>query len=371
MYAKSTWFRRLRRWGRAAGDGLVWGCVTLGVVWAAGACFYCPPLPLFVRGLLAVGYVGGMLAFLYRRCGKPRIGSRTGTPVGARVQRRAEARGWLAAATILVFLLTLLLRPSNDRNWVDQQRYLPTVRVTQGLVRLQHFRHCHYRSKTDYQVHWKELQFQRSQLESVWLVVQHFSVLDGIAHTFVSFGYRDEAGQPQYFSVSAEIRREVGESFSALRGLYRQFEMTLVVGDERDLIGARTILRPDDRVYLYRIHAKPENVQALFDRFVSQMQMLEANPQFYNTLTNNCTNSIVQRAYTLTPQSIHWLNPRIALPGHSASLAFDLGLIGDKAGGQTLAELHARARIDPLARRIGFADDFSIRLREPATSEPE
>lgn len=350
---QAKWYRRFLRWWGATGSGLVWGCVTLGFVWAVGGCFYFTVLPLPVRFMLAVGYAGGMLWFLYRRRREP----------------LSKARGWLAASTIVVFLLSLWIRPSNERNWVDQQRHVPIVRVTDQQVRLQHFRHCQYRTETDYDVHWKELRFQRSQLESVWLVVQHFSFLDGIAHTFVSFGYRDAAGQQQYFSVSAEIRREVGESFSPIRGLYRQFEMALVVGDERDLIGARTILRPDDRVYLYRIHAGPNEVQALFDRFAAQMQLLEKNPQFYNTLTNNCTNSIVQRACTLTPQTIHWLNPRIALPGHSASLAFDLGLIGDKAGGQTLPQLHETARIDQIARRIGFVDDFSIRIRERAAAD--
>ena len=45
-----------------------------------------------------------------------------------------------------------------------------------------------------------------------------------------------------------------GQAYSALAGLYRQFELYYVVGDERDIVRLRTNFRLED-VYLYRLIA--------------------------------------------------------------------------------------------------------------------
>ncbi|WP_256843745.1 lipoprotein N-acyltransferase Lnb domain-containing protein, partial [Pseudomonas aeruginosa] len=70
-----------------------------------------------------------------------------------------------------------------------------------------------------------------------------------IAHTLISFGFED--GRHVVFSL--EIRKERGESFSALGGFFRKFEMTLVASEETDIIRTRTNARGED-VYLYRLH---------------------------------------------------------------------------------------------------------------------
>lgn len=338
-----------RRMGRAARRGLRSGALALAVIWASGALLHCSLFPRPLAWLLAAVYLAAA-GWVWGARRRGRLG-------------RHRAGGLWAGSLVLVFLLLQLIVPSNQRNWVDGQQRLPWVQRDQQRMTLHAVRHCEYRTADDYTVRYDGLQFDRRQLESVWLVVHYFSAFEGLAHTFVSFGYRDDDRQQRYFSISAEVRREVGESFSPVQGMYRRFELMLVVGDERDLIGSRTILRPSDRVYLYRIAASAEQVQALFDRFAQRMDQLRRRPEFYHTLTNNCTNTIVRQTYSLTPDRINWLDPRIVMPGYSPRLAFQLGLIAKTREDESFEGLQRRARIDPLARELGFGRDFSRQIR--------
>ena len=51
-----------------------------------------------------------------------------------------------------------------------------------------------------------------------------------IAHTMVSFGFSGS----DYICFSIETRKEKGEGYSAIKGLFRQFELVYVAADERD-----------------------------------------------------------------------------------------------------------------------------------------
>lgn len=61
-------------------------------------------------------------------------------------------------------------------------------------------------------------------------------------------------------TVSAEVRKEKGESFDVLPGLMNQFEITYIVGDENDLVKLRANHRKDD-VYMYPINTSKEKMQ--------------------------------------------------------------------------------------------------------------
>lgn len=105
----------------------------------------------------------------------------------------------------------------------------------------------------------------------------------------------------------------VGETYSPIKGIYRNDELTHVIGDKRDLIGVRTFHRPDDRVWLYELNATPQHVQTLFLGFAARIKKLESAPEFYHTFLNNCANGITRQTYEITDEPINWLDPRIVL----------------------------------------------------------
>jgi hypothetical protein len=53
-----------------------------------------------------------------------------------------------------------------------------------------------------------------------------------ICHTFVSFDF----GPDGYVCISIETRTTKGQAYSAIAGLYRQYELYYVIGDERDIV---------------------------------------------------------------------------------------------------------------------------------------
>lgn len=330
----------------------LWLSVGALFLWAAGALWFLEFLAFPLQVILAAGFLFAGLFLLYRI--KPK-------------------RRWLlpaVGAVLLVYCLTLFQQPSNNRSWADDNAMLSSVRVDDNVVNVHGYRHSRYRSETDFDVNYGTLQFPLEQLDRVWFVVQRFTALEGIAHNFLTFRYLD-GSVPRYFSVSVEIRREQGESFSPIRGLYRQYELIYVVADETDQIGARTVMRPDDRVYMYPVNANAQQVQLLFLDIVERIQQLETRPEYYHSLLNNCTNSIVLHTYRLTPSPINWLDPRIVAPGFADRLAYSHKLIG--RDGQSFRQLRTQCRIDTLARQVGISPTFSsdIRRQLPAADVPE
>ncbi|HIF01470.1 MAG TPA: DUF4105 domain-containing protein [Fuerstia sp.] len=333
--------RRLLRGG-------TWLAGLLLFAWAVGAICYFEFFPLAVSGPLALAYLTAVTVFLFRW---------------------PDRQKWIratAASIVAIYLLTLLQRPSNKRDWADDNAQLAVVQISGDDVQIEGFRHSVYRTETDVDVNFGRLDFQLSRLEKVWFVVQRFTVLEGIAHNFLTFQFQSDTG-PRYFSVSIEIRREHDESFSAVKGLYRRYELIDIVADERDEIGSLTVMRPTDRVFMFPCNASPKQVQSLFVDIAQRIQQLSVKPEFYHSLLNNCTNSIVRHTYTLTPKPINRLDPRIVLPGFADRFAFSNDLLSSSPD-QTFGELQKQCRIDQIARRTGISESFSKDIRPPVES---
>jgi len=96
-------------------------------------------------------------------------------------------------------------------------------------------------------------------------------------------------------AFSIEARKEKDEGYSSIKGFFKQYELIYVVADERDVIRLRTDYRdPQEDVYVYRTRITPENARRLFMEYVNQINELKDKPEFYNTLTTNCTTNVVR-----------------------------------------------------------------------------
>ena len=196
---------------------------------------------------------------------------------------------FLPLAFAFVYLaLIAIVRPSNKRDWSPDAERTATAVFSGDAVQINNVRNASYRSTTDFDVRWENRRYDLRQLASVWFVVEPFSDWRGPAHTFLSFGFSNN----EYIAVSVEIRKEKNETFSPLAGLFRQYELIYVIGDERDLIGLRANYR-NDEVYLYEINATPEKRRDLFVSILKRANEVAQQPEFYNTLSNTCTSNIV------------------------------------------------------------------------------
>jgi hypothetical protein len=277
--------------------------------------------------------------------------------------RRLLWRSVLGLGAVLLLLyggLVAFVRPSNDRDWSPDQVRLATATFAGDSVHVRNVRNAFYRSTYDYDVRWDDRSYDLTKLESVWFMVEPFSDVRGPAHTLLSFGFSDGA----YVGISVELRKEKGEEFSPLKGLFRQYELTYVVGDERDLLGLRANHRRDS-VYLYPVKTTPERMRALFVSMLTRANGLAEEPEFYNTLWSTCTTNIVRHIHEIAPRRVPW-SYKVLLPAFADELAYDIGLLATDLPRDQFRAAHL---INDAATRYADTPEFSAGVRGLVGSE--
>jgi hypothetical protein len=271
----------------------------------------------------------------------------------------ANTRRFLLIGLVLVGAAVIMawtsIEPRGDRRWIPEQGRLPVSSVEGRTVRISNVRNFHYVARGDFTPSYDSRTYDLDKLQSVWYVLTPFSDRwRGPAHSFVSFGFADS----QFVSISVEARREPGETYDAVKGLFKRFELMYVIGDERDLIGQRAAYSTD-RVYLYPIKAKPEKMREMFLAMLERANKLRAEPEFYNTLTNNCTSNVVAHVNQVAPKTVPG-GLKTILPGYTDEVAHRLGLIDTKLD---LEQTRARYLINERARRFIRDSAFSFAIR--------
>lgn len=231
----------------------------------------------------------------------------------------------------LIFQLGLhLKKPSNERNWEADQALLAHAEISDGEIFIKNIRDIQYETEGDYTVEHYDRVFKLDELVTLDYLVVPFGSWKGPAHTMLSFGFETAEGM-EHLVVSVEIRKEEGESYSPLRGLFRSYELMYVIADEEDVIKLRTHHR-DDPVYMYPVKAEAEPLQALFISIMERVNELEARPEFYNTLFSSCTSNLASHVNLVSTKKIPTLGWRVVLPAYSDKLAYDRGLFDTDLG---------------------------------------
>ncbi len=268
--------------------------------------------------------------------------------------RRWHSLAVFAALFAVMLIWWATIKPQQERVWADDVAQPLRARIEGDRLLVDNVRDFQWRTKEDYDVRWQPREYDLSQVQSVDMILSYW-MGPAIAHTLVSFGFAD--GRQLVFSL--EIRKEKGESFSALGGFFRKFEAVLVASDERDIVRVRSNVRGED-VYLYRLHGlSQEKMRELLRFYVDRAKQLEREPRFYNTLTSNCTTVVFELVRGIVPGLP--LDYRLLLSGYLAEYVEDLGGL---TPGVPYATLQQRGYINPRALRADDAPDFSRQIRE-------
>lgn len=262
----------------------------------------------------------------------------------------------LAILALGGLLFWSVLSPSHDRNWSTDQSVLPVIDFAGDSVRVHGVRNFHWSSRTSYEAAWDDRSFRLDQVASVWYVLVPLSrKWRGPAHAFVTFGFDDG----RYLAISVEARREAGEKYGVLKGLLRKFELIYVIGDERDMILRRAVYDGTD-VFLYPIKADRAGVRQMLTGMLRRANQLHEVPEFYNTITNNCTINLVRHVNEIVPGKVpaSW---RVIMPGYSDEVALSLGLIDSVL---PLPAARDHFRINERAKAAADSADFSRLIRQ-------
>jgi hypothetical protein len=256
----------------------------------------------------------------------------------------------------------LTLSPTNDSDWQPDVAQKGWADIQGDEVTLHNVRNCDYRTETDYTPHWETRTVRISQITGIDLAVDYWGS-PWIAHPIASFQFAD--APPLCFSI--ETRKKLGQTYSTIGGLYRQFELIYIVADERDVIRLRTNYRNED-IYLYRTTISPAHARERFLEYIHSLNALRNKPRWYNAITTNCTTSI--RTQHPPNERMPW-DWRILLNGKGDELMYERHLIA--TGGLPFAELKARSLINVRAKAADASTDFSqlIRIGLPFPIKPE
>lgn len=269
------------------------------------------------------------------------------------IRRALWAFGGLFLIPLACFFL---MRPSSERAWQPDVAAMPYAEVNGDKVVLHNVRNCSYTSETNFTVHCETRTYDLSRLKSVDIMFSDWG-LKYIAHTMLSFGF--EGGE--YLCVSIETRKEVGESYSALRGFFRQYELIYIAADERDVVRLRTDYRDGEDVYLYRLRvASVEQIRGAFLDYLNRMNALRDHAEWYNALTDNCMTSgfrIMKKHAANGRGDLHW---SVVANGYAADHAYTTGALDTSV---PFDELKRLGRINDRARAASGAPDFSERIR--------
>jgi hypothetical protein len=257
---------------------------------------------------------------------------------------------------IVVAFGYVLRRPLSQRDWATDHSVHPRVTFQDGFVQIDSLRDFQHGPNGTYQTAYHSERFELGSVRGVWFALAPFiERWDALAHTFVSF----ELEGGRFLAVSVEARRERDERYSLWGGLLRRFEVTYVVGTERDMLGMRALR--GDTLYLYPSRATPEQARSMLVDMLERSESLRTAPEFYNTLINNCATNLREHVNKVVakPLPFGWA---VLLPGYSDALALERGLL---ATDLSLDEARVRYRVDELARAAlrEDPDGFSARIR--------
>lgn len=310
--------------------------VALASAWSGLAFFYRLPLPETGRIIVAALFILFGLATL----------------IALFTRRRWRAVGAFAVIFAGVLVWWASITPPRDAAFVPEDARQVTGRIEGDRLTLTGMRNFTWRSKTDFTESWETRTYNLSKLKSLDLFMSYWTGPE-MAHTILSFGF--EGGEQIAWSIEARYR--VGGEYSPVAGAFKTDTLIVIAADERDLIGLRTNVRGED-VQLYRLKVPADHARVLLAGYVDDANALAARPQFYNSITSNCTTAIV-RIMRLVGAHVprDW---RLLVNGYLPGYLYDQQRVDTRL---PLDELIERSRVSDRAKAFGVRPGFSEEIR--------
>jgi hypothetical protein len=270
-----------------------------------------------------------------------------------------RASRWAAACLLLgfcgVLAWWLTLKPPSNATWQPNVDRTAWADIDGDRVTIHNLRNCEYHTENDYTNCWGDRTVFLSQIRAADFFLTNWGI-PFASHPIVSFQFGNDA----HVAFSIEARYKSGQTYSTILGFFRQYALIFVAADERDVIRLRTNYRKDEEVYMYRVQVQPEIARAMFLTYVTYLNKLHNEPEWYNALTRNCTTTL-DKQLAADVNNPHPWNYQLILNGTLDKLLYDRGRL--VTGGLPFPELKRHEHINEAAHAADQSSDFSAFIR--------
>jgi len=191
--------------------GLLIVCLTN--IWAAAALYFDLPADVAPTILVAIFYLASVVALLF-----------------------SFRFSWLSlgidfALFAGVALWWCSIKPPKARDWQPAVAQMAWTERNGDKITIHNLRNFDYQPGSPPQERWETKVVDLSDLQAVDLFINFWgSTL--ICHPIVSFQF----GPADHIAISVETRMAEGQSYSTIRGFFKQFALIYIVADERDVV---------------------------------------------------------------------------------------------------------------------------------------
>ncbi|MEM7401415.1 MAG: DUF4105 domain-containing protein [Pseudomonadota bacterium] len=257
-----------------------------------------------------------------------------------------------------MFVWLASIQASNNLDWLDEVSVLPKVSIENNEIKIKDFRNFTWKGVKNSDLNWETREFDLTKLNELYLVVVPFGDSEYMAHTMLIFGFKGQGN----LVVSVETRKEKNENYSLVAGALRQLEIIYIFGSDQDLLTLRAVHR-DAKLHIYPIKAEPKFMVSLLKDLASSANKLHEKPNFYRTLRDNCTSTLVRHIDRHYQQKIG-VRLETIFPAQAGKLLHEFNRMDTQL---SYDQAHAVSRIDDLVKQHASSEVFSAMLKKHLT----